>query len=90
MWDHWNGESYFTVTRVDFTSPSHGKVWGVKTWRGKTDPVEHRIPGAAKKEWVLAEPSRELVSTHFYATANFVLLAFRSQQIIAHVRLRRN
>lgn len=54
----WKGyDTYFTVTKV---RPSkdlrHGTAWGVQTWRGQSQQVEQRIPGALKKEWRFFTP----------------------------------
>ena len=44
----WKADCFYTVTKVDFKDPHHGKIYGIRTWKGKADTVDERIHGCQK------------------------------------------
>jgi hypothetical protein len=51
-WGRYADPCYYTITKVK-SSEGKGsrKVWGIKTWRGKSATTEGRVRGALKREW---------------------------------------
>jgi small subunit ribosomal protein S34 len=46
----WPEDSYWTMTKIDFKDPGHGKAWGVLTWKGESKSgKEERILGPLKR-----------------------------------------
>lgn len=44
----WPENSYYIVTKVTFDDARHGKVWGIRTWQGKTEEKERIVPSILK------------------------------------------
>lgn len=44
----WKEDCFYTVTKVQFKDPRHGKVYGIKTWAGVQEEKERRIHGCQK------------------------------------------
>ncbi|CAG9313994.1 unnamed protein product [Blepharisma stoltei] len=45
----WPPNSYYTITKMDLKDPSHGKAWGILTWKGKKGVKEEKIASPLKK-----------------------------------------
>lgn len=56
----WPANSYYTITKMDFSDPRHGKAWGKLTWKGEESPKEEQIRSPLKKNtWRYKAPEIE-------------------------------
>ncbi|CAG9315861.1 unnamed protein product [Blepharisma stoltei] len=44
----WPADSYYIITRIEYSDPRHGKVWGIKTWKGLKSETEEQIRSSLK------------------------------------------
>mmetsp|Transcript_8475 Transcript_8475/g.12522 ORF Transcript_8475/g.12522 Transcript_8475/m.12522 type:complete len:101 (-) Transcript_8475:29-331(-) len=44
----WPENSYYTITRISFKDPRHGKAFGVLTWKGETKDHEEKVRSPLK------------------------------------------